>query len=69
MLGLLSHLNIASKAGTIHRYDHEILGSTLVRPLVGRASDAPADKMEAGDLETARLFGQRVAAVAAKLRG
>ena len=33
------------------------------------ASDAPADKMEAGDLETARLFGQRVAAVAAKLRG
>lgn len=33
------------------------------------ASDAPADKMEASDLETARLFGQRVAAVAARLRG
>ena len=36
LLRLLSHRNIASKAGTIHRYDHEILGSTVVRPLVGR---------------------------------
>ena len=43
LLGLLSHLNIASKAETIHRYDHEILGGTVVRPLVGRLSDAPAD--------------------------
>ena len=33
------------------------------------ASDAPADKMEPGDLETARLFGQRVAEVTRKLRG
>jgi phosphoribosylformylglycinamidine synthase len=43
LLSLLSHLNIASKADTIHRYDHEILGATAVRPLVGRMSDAPAD--------------------------
>jgi phosphoribosylformylglycinamidine synthase subunit PurSL len=41
--GLLAHPNIASKAGTIHRYDHEILGSTVVRPLVGAANDGPAD--------------------------
>ncbi len=43
LLRLLSHRNIASKSRTIHRYDHEILGSTAVRPLVGRLSDAPAD--------------------------
>jgi phosphoribosylformylglycinamidine synthase len=43
ILRLLSHRNIASKASTIHRYDHEILGATAVRPLVGRLSDAPAD--------------------------
>ncbi|MEM9515395.1 MAG: phosphoribosylformylglycinamidine synthase subunit PurL [Actinomycetota bacterium] len=40
---LLQHPNIASKAATIHRYDHEIGGATVVRPLVGAASDAPAD--------------------------
>jgi phosphoribosylformylglycinamidine synthase subunit PurSL len=43
LLALLSHRNIASKASTIHRYDHEILGATLIRPLVGRERDAPAD--------------------------
>ncbi|MDX2380948.1 MAG: AIR synthase-related protein, partial [Acidimicrobiia bacterium] len=37
LLALLAHRNIASKATTIHRYDHEILGATLVRPLVGVA--------------------------------
>ncbi|MGH9135154.1 MAG: phosphoribosylformylglycinamidine synthase subunit PurL [Ilumatobacteraceae bacterium] len=43
LLALLSHRNIASKATTIHRYDHEILGATAVRPLVGIGCDAPAD--------------------------
>ncbi len=43
LLALLAHPNIASKAGTIHRYDHEILGSTVVRPLVGAANDGPGD--------------------------
>jgi phosphoribosylformylglycinamidine synthase subunit PurSL len=43
LLALLSHPNIASKATTIHRYDYEILGSTVVRPLIGAASDGPAD--------------------------
>ncbi|MCB0961174.1 MAG: phosphoribosylformylglycinamidine synthase subunit PurL [Acidimicrobiales bacterium] len=43
LLALLAHRNIASKAGTIHRYDHEILGATLVRPIVGRERDAPGD--------------------------
>lgn len=43
LLELLAHRNIASKAGVIHRYDHEIGGSTAVRPLVGRLSDGPGD--------------------------
>ncbi|MGA9276569.1 phosphoribosylformylglycinamidine synthase subunit PurL [Ilumatobacter sp.] len=43
LLALLRHPNIASKAATIHRYDHEILGATVVRPLIGAASDGPAD--------------------------
>ncbi len=43
LLELLAHPNIASKAATIHRYDHEILGATVVRPLVGAAGDGPAD--------------------------
>lgn len=43
LLALLRHPNIASKAATIHRYDHEIMGATIVRPLIGAASDGPAD--------------------------
>ena len=33
LLALLRHPNIASKESVIRRYDHEILGSTVVRPL------------------------------------
>ncbi|HUF98815.1 MAG TPA: phosphoribosylformylglycinamidine synthase subunit PurL [Ilumatobacter sp.] len=43
LLLLLSHRNIASKASTIHRYDHEILGCAVTRPIVGRLADAPGD--------------------------
>jgi phosphoribosylformylglycinamidine synthase subunit PurSL len=49
ILALLAHPNIASKADTIHRYDHEILGATLVRPLVGAAADGPADGVVLAD--------------------
>ncbi|MEO6652036.1 MAG: phosphoribosylformylglycinamidine synthase subunit PurL [Ilumatobacteraceae bacterium] len=49
LLRLLSHRNIASKAATIHRYDHEIRGATAVRPLIGRMSDAPADGVVIAD--------------------
>ena len=40
LLALLGHPNIASKANIIHRYDHEIRGATMVRPLVGAVGDA-----------------------------
>ncbi len=49
ILNLLAHPNIASKADTIHRYDHEILGATVVRPLVGAAADGPADGVVLAD--------------------
>ena len=49
LLALLAHPNIASKADTIHRYDHEILGATVVRPLVGAAADGPADGVVLAD--------------------
>ncbi len=49
LLALLAHPNIASKATTIHRYDHEILGATAVRPLVGAAGDAHADGVVLAD--------------------
>lgn len=43
LLALLAHPNIASKQSVIRRFDHEILGSTVVRPLVGPARDGHAD--------------------------
>ena len=46
---LLAHRNIASKADVIHRYDHEIGGGTVVRPLVGRHRDGPGDGVVLAD--------------------
>ena len=43
VLELLAHPNIASKAAIVHRYDHEIGGATLVRPLTGVADVGHAD--------------------------
>jgi phosphoribosylformylglycinamidine synthase len=43
LLRLLSHPNIASKERVLRRYDHEIRGATLVRPLVGEHHDGHAD--------------------------
>lgn len=41
--GMLERLNIASKAGKCRQYDHEVKGRTIVKPLVGRNRDVPAD--------------------------
>ena len=43
LLDLLAHPNLRSRAEIIHRYDHEICGTTVVRPLTGVERDAPAD--------------------------
>jgi len=43
LLALLAHPNISSKAAVIRRFDHEVLGSTVIRPLTGACNDGPAD--------------------------
>ncbi len=43
LLQLLAHPNISSKEHIIRRYDHEIRGATVVRPLVGEEHDGHAD--------------------------
>ena len=43
LLALLSDPNIASKAGTIRSYDHEVQGGTVIKPLTGVEADGPSD--------------------------
>ncbi|MEZ4859820.1 MAG: phosphoribosylformylglycinamidine synthase subunit PurL [Caldilineaceae bacterium] len=43
LLALLAHPSIASKEEVIRRYDHEVRGGTLVRPLTGPQMDGPSD--------------------------
>lgn len=43
LLALLSHPTVASKEDVIRRYDHEVRGGTLVRPLTGPQMDGPSD--------------------------
>jgi phosphoribosylformylglycinamidine synthase len=43
LLLLLAHPNIASKAGIIRIYDHEVQGGTVIKPLSGIEMDAPSD--------------------------
>lgn len=43
LLKLLNHPNIASKAEVIRRYDHEVQGGTVVKPLTGIQNDGPSD--------------------------
>jgi phosphoribosylformylglycinamidine synthase len=43
LLDLLAHPNIASKEAIIHRYDHEVLGATVVRPMAGATQSGPSD--------------------------
>lgn len=43
LLTLLAHPTIASKEGIIHRYDHEVLGATVVRPMSGPAQTGSSD--------------------------
>jgi phosphoribosylformylglycinamidine synthase len=49
LLALLGHPNIASKEAIIRRYDHEIRGTTVVRPLIGVGHDSPADGVVLAD--------------------
>lgn len=43
LLALLSHPTIASKEQIVRRYDHEVQGATVLKPLVGVAGNGPGD--------------------------
>jgi phosphoribosylformylglycinamidine synthase len=43
LLSLLSHPTIASKESVVRRYDHEVQGATVLKPLVGKAGNGPGD--------------------------
>lgn len=40
---ILGSLNVASKEWVIRQYDHEVQGGSVIKPLVGIASDGPSD--------------------------
>jgi phosphoribosylformylglycinamidine synthase len=43
LLAILASPNVASKEWIIRQYDHEVQGGSVVKPLVGAASDGPSD--------------------------
>jgi phosphoribosylformylglycinamidine synthase len=43
MLQMLAHPDIASKEEVVRRYDHEVQGATVIKPLVGVENDGPSD--------------------------
>ena len=43
LLQLLGRLNICSKEWVIRQYDHEVQGTSIVKPLVGAYNDGPSD--------------------------
>ncbi len=43
VLALLRHPTIASKEDVVRRYDHEVQGATVLKPLVGIAGNGPGD--------------------------
>ncbi|MDR1268664.1 MAG: phosphoribosylformylglycinamidine synthase, partial [Planctomycetaceae bacterium] len=40
---ILSSFNVASKHWIIRQYDHEVLGGSVIKPLIGVANDGPSD--------------------------
>jgi phosphoribosylformylglycinamidine (FGAM) synthase-like enzyme len=54
LISLLAHPNIASKEPIVRTYDHEVQGRTIVKPLVGEASDGPGDAAVLQPLRTTR---------------
>ena len=43
LLNMLADPDVASKETVIRRYDHEVRGATLIKPLVGADDDGPSD--------------------------
>ena len=43
LTSILGSLNVASKHWVIRQYDHEVLGGSVIKPLVGIQNDGPSD--------------------------
>ncbi|MBN1573533.1 MAG: phosphoribosylformylglycinamidine synthase subunit PurS [Deltaproteobacteria bacterium] len=43
LLKLLGRLNVASKESVVRQYDHEVQGTSVIKPLVGIKDDGPSD--------------------------
>jgi phosphoribosylformylglycinamidine synthase II len=43
LLQILSSYNVASKEWVIRQYDHEVQGSSVIKPLTGTTNDGPGD--------------------------
>ncbi|MGA2172185.1 MAG: phosphoribosylformylglycinamidine synthase subunit PurL [Sedimentisphaerales bacterium] len=43
LLAILSSYNVASKEWVIRQYDHEVQGTSIIKPLAGVANDGPGD--------------------------
>ncbi|MBN2391457.1 MAG: phosphoribosylformylglycinamidine synthase subunit PurL [Anaerolineae bacterium] len=56
LLQMLAHPDVASKESVIRRYDHEVQGATVLKPLTGVMNDGPAD---AAVLKPLMTQGQR----------
>jgi len=52
LLRLLEDPDVASKEDVIRRYDHEVQGATVVKPLVGARNDGPSDAAVLSPWET-----------------
>ncbi|MFN2134275.1 MAG: phosphoribosylformylglycinamidine synthase subunit PurL, partial [Anaerolineae bacterium] len=58
LLRLLASPDIASKEGVVHRYDHEVQGGTVVKPLTGACNDGPSDAAVLRPLDPQMAHGQ-----------
>ena len=54
LLAILAHPNVRSKEAVVRRYDHEVQGGTVVKPLVGVANHGPGDAAVLWPLATQR---------------
>jgi phosphoribosylformylglycinamidine synthase subunit PurSL len=57
LLRALAHPDVASKEKVIRRYDHEVQGATVGKPIVGCLADGPADAAVLKPLMTAGYRG------------
>jgi len=57
LIALLNHPNIATKEAIIRVYDHEVRGSTVIKPLTGPQHDGPSDAAVLKPLNTSGWRG------------